>query len=313
VAAAVLTGCTSKVGADAGTVTVAFLRAVPSTDGVTPLLEELRAAGYVQGRSLRVLAGDPDEVYPDPAEAETVVREWVADGTDLIVAMSSSGAMAARDAAPDVNVLFLSNDPLATGLVRDERRPEGRLTGATYRVPSDRTLTLLRRLIPDARRIGLPLPAGDPAGAAHRDAVADAAAQLGIELVVDEFSDADDAGRSVVRLAERGVDAVMLSSSPAAIMAYPQTQAALARHDLPAIANTGVADFAVLSLYPDLEVLQRQMGRMAARLLSGSSPSAVPVEDPRRFLVRVNAGAAAALGITVPAEVQREADEVLEP
>ena len=293
--------------------TVAILRAVPSADGEAALRDELRSAGFVEGRNLEVLGVDGEEAYPDAAEAEDVVRQWLERSPDLIVAMSTSSAMAAQAAAPDVNVLFLSNDPKATGLVRDEQRPEGRLTGTTYRVPSDRTLTLLRRLVPSITTVGLPVPAGDPAGAAHRDAVAAAARELGITLLVEEFSDATDVGQSIDRLADGGAEAIMLSSSPQAVRAIAETEAAIRRHDLPAVANSNVAEFAVLALYPDSAELQRQMGRQAARLLTGSSPSAVPVENPRRFHIRVNAAAAEELGIDVPVDVEREADEVVRP
>jgi putative tryptophan/tyrosine transport system substrate-binding protein len=308
----VVTACSTQAGAERDVATIAVLRALPSGTGEVPLLDELRVAGFVPGRSLEVLAADADEAYPEPADAEAAVRGWVVAGADLIVAMSTAGAVAAHAAAPDVNVLFLSNDPMATGLVNDERRPEGRLTGATYRVPSDRTLTLLQRLIPDVAVIGLPYPADDPAAAAHRDAVAAAAQQLDLELLTEEFTDDSDVTAAVDRLAQQGAEVLMLSSSPTAIRAFPPTQAAVERHGLPAIANSNAADFALLSLYPDSDELQRQMGRQAARLLSGSSPSAVPVEDPRRFVVRVNAGVAAALDITITAEVQREADEVVD-
>jgi putative tryptophan/tyrosine transport system substrate-binding protein len=309
--AAALSGCTPQVDAGSRTSTVAFLRAVPSSTGEVALIEELRDAGYVRGRNLEVLGGDGDEAYPDPADAEAAVRGWVDAGVDLIVAMSTAGAVAAQAVAPDVKVLFLSNDPTATGLVRDEQHPEGLQTGATYRVPSDRTLTLLQRVLPDVSVIGLPLPADDPAGAAHRDAVAEAAEQLGLQLLEEEFTDGPEAAAAVEGLARRGAEAIMLSSSPLAVRVYPDTQVAAQRSGLPAVANNSAADFALVSLYPDTEELLRQMGRQAARLLSGSRPSSVPVEDPRRFLVRVNAAVAADLGVAIPVEVEREADEVV--
>lgn len=311
-----LTGCGgSDDGADEGSApsrTLAFLRAVAGSSSSEPyILEELQEAGYVPGRNLEVLAADPAEAYPDPAEAAEAVRGWVSRGVDLVVALSSSGAAAAARAAPDLPILFLSNDPTATGLVNDEQRPEGNLTGATFRAPPDRTLALARRAIPGLQRVGLAYPPADPAAVANRDAVAGAAGGLGMELVLREFTTPDQVGPAVEQLAREGIQALLVSTSPVATRAIAETQAAAKARRLPVIANSHLATSAVVAIYPDAEELGRQLGRQAYRLLSGSDPGSVPVEDPRRFHVRVNLREAAALGLTVPDDVFREADEVI--
>ena len=298
-------------GADREARTIAFLRAVAGQQSTEPaILEELRTAGYVEGRNLTVLAADAEEAYPDPAEAAEAVERWVDEGVDLIVALSTSGAQVAAETAPDVEVLFLSNDPSASGLVDDEDSPEGQLTGATYRVPADRTLSLVQRVVPGLRRIGLAFPLADPAAVANRDALQAAADQLGLELVTRTFGDPTEVGSAIDALAALGVDAFVMSTSPGAARALPETGAAVEATGLPIVANTNVAGFAVLTLAPDAEVLGHQLGRQAARLLSGAAPSAVPVEDPRRFTLSVNAAVARELGLDLEEALLREADEV---
>lgn len=292
--------------------TIAFLRAVAGAPSTEPtFLQELRAAGFLRGRNLTVLARDQDEAYPDPDDAERAVARWRDDGVDLVVALSTGGAAAARAAAPDATVLFLVNDPTAAGLVADEQRPEGRLTGVTFRVPADRTLDLARRAVPGLRRVGLAAPADDPAATAHTDAVGEAADALGIELLVEDVADAGDLDRAVGALAGAGVDALLLSTSPTAVRMLDETRSTADRHGLPVVANTSLADWALLALYPDNEELGRQLGRQAVRLLSGTPPSAVPVEDPRRYLLRINTTVADELGIEVPPAVLREANDVI--
>jgi putative tryptophan/tyrosine transport system substrate-binding protein len=295
--------------------TIAILRAVPTMeDGADQIiLDELRAAGHVAGRNLAVLAEAHDESYPDPDDAERVVASWAEEGLDLVVAFSSSGAAAAHRSAPNVNILFISIDPVAAGLVEDERQPEGRLTGVTFRVPADRTLALARRVLPELETVGLAYPPADPAAVAHRDAVADAVDAAGMRLLLEEFNDGTDVGPAVDRLVRRGSHALLLSTSPTGVRAVAETGAAVAPHRIPVIANTNLADFALVALYPDSEEIGRQLGRQAARLLSGSSPAAVPVEDPRRFLIRLDAGVARQLGVELSDEVLREANEVVAP
>jgi putative ABC transport system substrate-binding protein len=294
-------------------VSVAFLRAVGGVPSTEPaFLGALRSAGFVEGRNLTLLAADADEAYPDPDDAAEAVRGWVEeDGVDLIVALSSSGARIAADTAPDTDVLFLSTDPTATGLVEDEDAPEGRLTGVSFRVPADRTLSLLQRAVVGLDRVGLAYPPADPAAIANRDTVAEAADELGIGLSLATFTDGTDVAAAIATLVAEGVDALLVSTSPVATRALPETGAAAAAAGLPVMANTTVADFALLSLTADTEELGRQLGRQAARLLAGEDPSTVPVEDPNRFVLTLNDAVAAGLGITFDPGLVREADDVV--
>ena len=308
-------GCADDdaTGAEGDHVTVAFLRAVAGVASTEPaFLAALRGAGFVEGNNLTVLAPDADEAYPDPAEAAAAVEGWLDEGVVLIVALSSTGARVAADTAPDTNVLFLSTDPSATGLVTDEDSPEGNLTGASFRVPADRTLDLAQRAVPGLDVIGLAYPPADPAAIANRDAVAAAAESLGITLAEAEFTDGTDVAAAVAQLAAQGADALLISTSPVATRALPETGAAAEANGLPVIANTSVAaDFAILSLSPDTEELGRQLGRQAARLLAGEDASRVPVEDPNRFILTLSNLAAARRGITFSDGLVREADSVL--
>jgi putative tryptophan/tyrosine transport system substrate-binding protein len=305
-------GSETRRAAEPSPRTVAFLRAVstPDTGAQAAFLDELRRAGYREGTNLTLLAKDPAEVHGDPADVERTVAGWAAQGTDLIVALSTSGAMAAARIAPSVNVLFLSNDPSAVGLVKDERRPEGRSTGATFRVPADRSLTLARRLLPDLRRVGFLFPPADPAATPHRDNVTRAGAALGIEVLAEPFAGAPDLGGAVDRAVQQQVGLLFISNTPTTVRSFPAFAAALAGRRLPVLANTAT-DFAVLVLEPDTRVLYRQLGRQAVRLLAGTPVRDVPVEDPSAFRLVLNRRVAADIGIALPDDLVDEADEVI--
>lgn len=315
VAVALMCGCSgdSSRSPNGEVMTVAFLRAVAGGAATVPeFVDELRRAGFREDLNLVILAEDEEEAYADEEQAAEAVRRWRDAGADLIVALSTTGARIARDEAPEVDVLFLSNDPLAAGLVSDESSPDGRLTGVTFRVPADRTLALGARVVPGLTRIGLPYPPDDPAAIANRDAVEQAADELGITLVTAQFTDAGDIAAAVERLADDGVQSILLSTSPVATRALAETAAAAAARRLPVLANSPLADFAVVSLSPDTVEVGRQLGRQAARLLAGAEPSEVPVEDPNRFVLTLNARAAEQLGLVLGDDLIREANVVIE-
>jgi putative ABC transport system substrate-binding protein len=295
-------------------VTVAILRAVRSTEpgNVEAFFAELDHGGFTVGKNLTVIGADPAEVHPDPADAESTVRGWAKNRLDLVVALSSSGAMAASRAAPGTKVLFLSNDPMAVGLVKDERRPEGHLTGATFRVPADRTLDVARQVIPGLQRVGLLYPPADPAAAPVVAATTKAAANLGLEVSAGPFSTTDEIDSVMQGLRDQGIGCLILANSPTTVRSYPAITAALARQPLPVVTNTD-ADFALVVLEPDARELYRQMGRQAVRLLHGSLVSQVPVEDPAGFRFVLNLGVADRLGLQISPDVERKADAVVRP
>ncbi len=304
--------CSGGSSSEPEVLTIAFLRAVPGAPSTEPaLVGELREAGFVVGQNLRIIAGDADIAYPDPVDARRVVADWEAEGVDLILALSSSGAAVAKETAPDTDVLFISNDPVSAGLVADEGTPDGRLTGVTFRVPADRTLEAALQVLPEVRRIGLAYPPEDPAAVANREVLAEAADSLGLELVAEPFADAVGLEAAITAIAAADADLLVISTSPVATRFLEETRVAASERNLPVVANTGLAEFALLSLSPDTDELGRQLGRQAARLLAGSSPSAVPVEDPRRFVLVLNASTAARFGIELPEDVVREATDVI--
>ncbi len=311
--ALVAPGCGRSGDGGGSEATIAFLRAVAGAPSTEPaFLAELAAAGYRAGDNLTVLAEDPALAYPDPDDAAAVVRSWRDEGVDLVVALSSSGAMVAAAEAPDVDVLFLSNDPVSSGLVGDREQPEGRSSGVTFQVPADRTLELAARALVGVSRFGLVYPPSDPAAIANREAMTSAAAARDVELHTAEFDDGDDLDEAVAAVVAAGAQALVVSTSPAATRLLTETEAAAAARGLPLVANTSLVASAVVSLYPDSDELGRQLGRQAARLLSGAAPGSVPVEDPRRFMVRINQRVAAGLGFAIPDAVLLEANDVVQ-
>lgn len=289
--------------------TIAFLRAVPSpTEGTEQaLLDELADAGWTEGENLTVLGRDPEEAHLDDAAA--AVDGWVEEGVDLIIALSTTSAQVADEEAPDVPVLFLVNDPVASGLVEDERSPDGHVTGVTYRVPADRTLDVAMRALGPIERVGLLWPSEDPAAEPIRSDVRRAGQSFGIAVVDAPFVDAADVAAAVAELAASGVQAVVVANAPTAFRAGPEIAKAVEEHQLPVVANTAV-DFALVALAPDSVQLYRQLGRQAVRLLSGVDVADVPVEDPSGFRIIVSRGIASSLGIELPQELLEIAEEV---
>lgn len=298
---------------DDAIVQVAFLRAVPS-DGQEPLLDQLRAGGFVPGENLRFIQDEPlAETLVEREAIEARVQEWLDAGVDLIFAFSSGGAAAAAELTSDVPVLFLVNDPMAVGLVDDEDTPSGNLTGVSFRVPADRTLDLAASGIPDLEHMGILVPDTDPAGPPARSAMVAAADELGLRATTESFSAEDDVERAVTALAATGVGAIVVVNTPTSVRASATIDPVATAAGLPIVANTTFTQGATFVLEPDTDELLAQLGRQAVRILGGDDPSEVPVEDPRQFRIVLDRGQAGELGLPpLPDALVQQADEVRE-
>lgn len=312
VALTIVAACSSDSSSSAP-VRVGFVRAVADAGGNEVFDSELAAHGYRLGDNLVYVQDDPSgEVFIRPDEVHRAVEAWLADGLDLIVAFSSSGAAEAAKTAPHTPVLFLVNDPVAVGLVSDKARPDRNLTGVTFGVPADRTLDLASQAIPGLQRIGVLFPETDPAGAPSRDAMLKAASSLGIATAVEGFTDEQDISRAISALHDQDVDAVTVVNAPTSVRLMSVIEPAATALRIPIIANTSLASRAVLVLEPNVDALFKRLGRQAARLLSGTPPADVPVEDPAEFRVVLNRAVARELGLPdFSTDLVRQADQVL--
>lgn len=314
VAVAIVGAACSSADDDTRPLRIGVVRPVPATTGNVPFEEELEGAGFRLGQNVVYVQDDPNlETLVTPDEVAAAVTHWREEGIDLIVAFSSSGAEAAATASPDTPVLFLVNDPVAVGLVSDKARPDRNLTGATFRVPSDRTLDLAHQAIPDLSVLGVLVPANDPAGAPSRDSMVAAAEAIQLTTHVETFADEADIERAVGALADQGVDAIAVVNSPTSVRFITEIEPAASAREVPIIANTSLAARALIVLEPNVHSLLRRLGRQAARLLGGTPPADVPVEDPTEFRVVLNSTVAAELGLPgFSRDLLRQADQVLE-
>lgn len=287
--------------------TIAFLRAVPVPEANTQaFLDELAAAGWKEGDNLTVLARSSDEAYAEPGEK---LAAWKEQGVDLVIALATPSATAADTAMGDVPILFGVNDPIASGLVTNARKPEGHMSGVSFRVPPDRTLDVVRSL-GSVRTVGLLWPSEDEAAKPVRDGLQEAARQLDITLVEEGFIDEGDVADAVDRLVDDGADAIVLAASATTVSAFDAIEEATAPTKLPVIANNTACTFAAIVLAPDSPEVYRQLARQADRVLEGTPISGIPVEDPGTFLLTIRQDIARTIGLEIPKELLDRADDV---
>jgi len=274
----------------------------------------LRERGWIEGKNLFVeyRYTQPTDRYP------ALVAELTALRPDLVVGAGPQAAVALKSATATIPIVFVGvADPVGLGLVQSLARPGGNITGLATFVPGDFTskgVEILRELVPGASKIALLVNPGNPI---HRLIVAEeiprTARNLGVALPVVEATTAEELDMAFASAAAQHADAIMVFADPLTNFQAPRVVALAAEYHLPAsylfrqFANGGLVVYG-----PDIAALYRRAGAYVDKILKGTKPSDLPVEQPTKFELVINMKTAKALGLTVPPSLLVRADEVIE-
>ncbi len=273
----------------------------------------LRELGYVEGQNIvveyRFAQGEGDRL---PDLAVELVRLKV----DVIVAASTLDALAAQRAARTTPVVMaLSSDPVETRLVASLARPGGNITGLTTLSPelSGKRLELLKEAVPRLSRVAVLWNAANPDKALEFEKTQIAARSLGVRLQSLEVRGPNDF-ESAFRAATRARAGALLTLPDTLTISHLSRIADLAaKSRLPTIhEQREFAEAGGLMAYgPNHSDLFRRAASYVDKILKGSKPGDLPVEQPTKFEFVINLKAAKQIGLTIPPNVLVRADKVI--
>lgn len=286
------------------------------SDGAPPqaLRQALQELGYVDGRNV-VYAGRWAEARSD--RLLELASELAGLKVDLIVTFGSKAAEAAKAATLTVPIVFVgAGDAVGIGLIESLSRPGGNVTGISDQANelSAKRFDLLKELVPRAKRVAVLWNADDRAMTLRYQEIEKAARFLRVTvqpLGVREPEDFDQAFSTMTR--ERP-DALLLVTDALTSLNRKRVLDFAEAHSIPAMYEYGflVRDGGLMSYGPNLDDLFRRAGVYVDRILKGSKPSDLPVEQPTRYYMLVNLKTAKTLGITIPQPLLLRADEVIQ-
>jgi putative ABC transport system substrate-binding protein len=295
---------------------VGFLSsAAPEPGRAAAFVKGLGETGYVEGHNIRIeYRWANNETARLPELAADLARRRVA----AIAAMQTSSALLAKTATSSIPIVFLSAaDAVEAGVVASLSRPTGNLTGintmATELVPKQ--LGLLHELLPRATRFALLGIPGSSIIEASTKSAQEAAGRIGGSIEVFSAATPQEIDAIFARLAEKRVDAVMMTvPNQLFFNRRVQLATASARYMMPVIFYDRVfADAGGLMSYgANIDDLYRQIGIYVGRILKGEKPSDLPVAQPTKFELVINLETARLLGIEVPPTLHAIADEVID-
>ena len=276
--------------------------------------EGLRDAGLSEGVNVAIEYRWADNQMDRlPALAAELVQRRV----DVIVAGGNSAALAAKAATPTIPIAFLTGeDALRLGLVPSLARPGGNLTGINFFVTelASKQLEFLRELVPGAARIAVLVDPDNPNTGPTLGGVEAAARAMRLQIQVLNASGSREVDTAFAALVSERPDALFVGGGRLSVDRRVQLAQLAARHAVPAIypdrLNAEVGG--LMSYGPSLADAYRHVGVYTGRILKGAKPADLPVVQPSKFDLVINASTARMLGLTVPDKLLVAADEVIE-
>jgi putative ABC transport system substrate-binding protein len=280
---------------------------------VDALVERLREFGWIESRNLTVeyrYAEGRSERYAE------VAAEFARLNVDVIVTYGTPAVAATKQAAPAIPIVFaVAGDPVGSGLVASLARPGGNVTGLSLQKTdiADKRLELLREVVPSLRRLAVMANAGSPVSLLEMREVEATARRLGHEVATFEIRRADDIVPAFDTLKGRA-DALYLCGDPLVDTNRIRIITLALGARLPSISDFSeyVEAGGLMSYGPNFPDLFRRAAGYVDKILRGTKPGDIPVEQPTRFYLVINLITAKALGLEPAATLLARTDKVIE-
>jgi putative ABC transport system substrate-binding protein len=294
-----------------------FLALVPGENAtlMQALLERLHELGYSEGRNMifdyRSAEGHPERLAPLAAELVQAKPDV------LITGFGTLAAQAAKAATTTIPVVFTTvGDPLGAGIVTSLSRPGANITGLTdqARDTEGKRLQLLQELIPGKDEIAVLLNPDTPFSRLALQEAKAAAEYAHVHLEVLEARTVEDVPARLEHAAKIGSSGLLILEDPLIYSMRRKIADLAARFRLPAIyvyrdsAEAG----GLISYGPDRRQIYRRAAEYVDKILKGTKPADLAVEQPTKFELVINLKTARALGLDIPATLIARADEVIE-
>jgi putative ABC transport system substrate-binding protein len=272
----------------------------------------LRELGYVEGKNIvieyRYTEGKLERL-PDLAAELGRLK------VDVIVT-TGPAILAAKKASATIPIVFAAaGDPVGTGLVSSLARPGGNITGLSVMAPDldGKRLELLKEAFPKVARVAFLWESGGSRGNQALTDMEAAAKALGLKLLSLEVRSLDDFEGAFARAKRDGAQAFITTGGPVINTQQRQVLDFAAMNRLPAMCPTSefVEAGGLMSYGPNQADLWRRAADFVDKILKGTKPAEIPVEQPMKFEFVINLIAAKQIGVIIPPNVLVRADKVI--
>jgi len=286
----------------------------PSAPYADAYRERMAELGYVEGKTMQSEYIDAGGSGP---KLDAIMERLVRDKVDIIVAMCTPEALSAKKFTTTIPIVVAATgDPVKAGLAQSMSHPGGNVTGVSaMSLPlSAKRVDLLKQTFPKLTQTTVLWNPSRPDNTPEVKTMQEAAARVGLKFQSDEVRSRDEL---TVKLDAIGWDGTqsLLNSGDSLLASEARVIAERANKlKIPALFEDRyfVEVGGLMSYGPDLRLLHRRAADYVDKILKGAKPGDLAIEQPTKFELVISKKAAKALGVTIPATVLLQADEVIE-
>jgi putative ABC transport system substrate-binding protein len=270
--------------------------------------------GYVEGKNIVIeyrWAEGTFELLPGLA------AELVRLKVDVLVSTNTAAVQALKRATTTIPIVMLGiGDPVGSGLVTSLARPGGNITGITIigRELNEARLGLLKQLVPRLSRVAFLGNAGNPFSMVSLKDTTDAGRALGVSIQALLVRGPEEFGQVVSAMLNERAEALIVAPDTMLLAEREKIAGFAATNRLPSISyDRAFADAGGLLAYgPNFSDLYRRYATYVDKILKGTKPTDLPVEQPTKFELVINMKTAKALGLRIPPSLLLRADQTIE-
>ena len=276
-------------------------------DGVR---DELKAAGFEVGKNLKF---EYQSAQGNNGTAAQIARKFAGARPDVIVAIATPSAQAVVAASKDIPVVYSAvTDPVAAKLVKTWDASGTNVTGVSDLSPLDKHLALIKRVVPNGKRVGVIYSPGEANSVAIVDALKKAVPAAGLTLVEAAAARTVDVASAAQSLVGK-VDVIYAPTDNNVMSAFEGIVKVAQQAKIPVVAadTDGVKRGAVAALGLNYYDIGHQTGKIVVRILKGEAPGTIASQTSSTFELHVNPAAALKQGVTLPEELVGSAKVVV--
>lgn len=296
--------------AHAQTVKVLSIVDHPALDAIRDgVRAELKAEGYGDDK----LKWEYQSAQGNTGTAAQIARKFVGDKPDVIVAIATPAAQSVVAATKSVPVVYSGvTDPVAAQLVKGWGPSGTNVTGVSDKLPLDRQVALIKRVVPNAKTVGMVYNPGEANSVVVVQALKEILAKQGMtlkEAAAPRTVDIGPAAKSLIGKVDviyTNTDNNVVSAYEALVKVANEAKIPLVAGDTDSVKRGGIAALGIN--YGDLG---RQTGKVVARILKGEKPGAIASETSSNLELFANTGAAAKQGVALSPDLVKEAKTVI--
>lgn len=254
---------------------------------------------------------DEKNAQADQATNTSIATTFNNAKMDLVLTIATPTAQAAAQTITTTPILFTAvTDPVSAQLVSSMDKPGANVTGTSDMNPVAEQIALVKKVKPDAKKVGIIYSSGEVNSEVQVKAAKEAAAKEGLEVVEKTITTTGEVQQAAGSLA---VDAIYVPTDNNVVSGLESVIQVAESKKIPIIAGEGdsVKKGAVITYGIDYTKLGNQTGKMAVKILrDGAKPADMAVETQSDLLLYVNKAAASRMGVTLPEDLLKNAQVV---